>query len=128
MGEAAEKLSGKLGIDTTDFKTGLSSANRELRVLESGFKASAASLGDWTQSATGLDDTIAELLGMVSDTATGRIFDDADPSRAPYFALGYRFKKSNGKYRYRWYLKCRAEKPGEAGASESDFYRMFVLK
>ena len=67
-----------------------------------------------------LDDTIAELLGMVSDTATGRIFDDADPSRAPYFALGYRFKKSNGKYRYRWYLKCRAEKPGEEGASESD--------
>lgn len=55
MGEAVEKLSGKLGIDTTDFKAGISAANRELRVLESGFKANAAALGDWTKDATGLE-------------------------------------------------------------------------
>jgi len=65
MGEAAEKLSGKIGIDTTDFKTGLSAANRELRVLESGFKASAASLGDWTQSATGLELRIKSLTSQI---------------------------------------------------------------
>ena len=65
MGEAAEKLSGKLGIDTTDFKTGISAANRELRVLESGFKASAATLGDWTQSATGLETRIKSLTGQI---------------------------------------------------------------
>lgn len=66
------------------------------------------------------EDTLAELLGAVIDSASGRIFDDADPAQAPYFALGYRFKKRNGKYRYRWYLKCRAEKPMEEGVSESD--------
>jgi hypothetical protein len=55
MGEAAEKLSGKLGIDTTDFKTGIREADREMRRLESGFKASASSLGDWTKSASGLE-------------------------------------------------------------------------
>ena len=65
MGEAAEKLSGKLGIDTTDFKTGLSAANRELKVLESGFKASAATLGDWTQSATGLETRIKSLTSQI---------------------------------------------------------------
>lgn len=66
------------------------------------------------------EDILAELLGAVLDTATGRIFDDANPAEAPYFALGYRFKKRNGSYRYRWYLKCRAEKPMEEGVSESD--------
>lgn len=60
-----ERLSGKLGIDTTDFKTALSAANRELRVLESGFKASAASLGDWTQSATGLESRVKSLTSQI---------------------------------------------------------------
>jgi len=61
MGEAAEKLSGKLGIDTTDFKTGIREADRALRVLESGFRASAASLGDWTKDASGLEQRIGTL-------------------------------------------------------------------
>lgn len=65
MGEAADKLSGKLGIDTTDFKTGISAANRELRVLESGFRASAAELGDWTKSATGLETRIGSLTKQI---------------------------------------------------------------
>lgn len=64
--------------------------------------------------------TLARMKGAVVDTATGRIFDNADPSRAEYFALGYRFKKSNGHYRYRWYLKCRLEAPSEEAQSQSD--------
>jgi phi13 family phage major tail protein len=63
---------------------------------------------------------IAQLKGAPYDSATGRVFDNADPSQAPYFALGYRFKKSNGHYRYRWYLKCRIEPPGEEAQSQSD--------
>ena len=57
------KLSAKPEIDTTEFKTGVATMNRELKVLESGFKASAASLGDWSKSAEGLDkrlDTLTE--------------------------------------------------------------------
>lgn len=65
MSGEVEKLSGKLGIDTTDFKTALSAANRELRVLESGFKAGAAALGDWTQSATGLEARAKSLTSQI---------------------------------------------------------------
>ena len=42
------------------------------------------------------ESVLAQLLGATYDSATARVFDDADPSQAPYFALGYRFKKSNG--------------------------------
>ena len=56
-----EKLSGKVGLDTTDFKTGLAGMNRELRVIESGFRASAAGLGDWAQNASGLEMRIGSL-------------------------------------------------------------------
>jgi len=59
--ENDNKISAKSGIDTTDFKTGIASMNRELRVLESGFRASAASLGDWSKDATGLESRIKTL-------------------------------------------------------------------
>jgi len=65
MGEAIEALSGKLGLDTTDFKTGIAAANRELRVLESGFRASASSLGDWTKSADGLEMRVKSLTSQI---------------------------------------------------------------
>jgi phage-related protein len=48
-------LSGKVGLDTTDFKTNVAALNRELRVVESGFRASAAALGDWANDANGLE-------------------------------------------------------------------------
>lgn len=50
-----DKLSAKPQIDTTDFKTGVAQMNRELRLLESGFRANTASMGDWSKSATGLE-------------------------------------------------------------------------
>lgn len=60
-----EKLSGKLGIDTTDFKTAIGAANRELRVLESSFKAGAAALGDWTKDASGLEARMKTLTSQI---------------------------------------------------------------
>ncbi len=54
MGEELRDVFGKLGLDTTEFKTGIAAANRELRVLESGFRASAAAYGDWGKSLDGL--------------------------------------------------------------------------
>lgn len=59
------RLSAKSGIDTTDFKTGIAAMNRELRVLESGFKASAAALGDWSSDATGLETRIKSLTSQL---------------------------------------------------------------
>lgn len=58
---AEDKLSGKAGLDTTEFKTGIAGMNRELRVLESGFRASAAGLADWASDATGLESRIKSL-------------------------------------------------------------------
>ena len=55
MGTATETLNSRLGLDTTDFKTGLQAANRELRVLESGFRASVSTLGDWANSISGVE-------------------------------------------------------------------------
>jgi phi13 family phage major tail protein len=66
------------------------------------------------------EEILADILGSIYDSVTGRVFDNADPSRAKFFALGYRFRKSNGHYRYRWYLKCKAQPPSEEAQSESD--------
>ncbi len=56
-----DKLSRKAEIDTTNFKTGIAEMNREMRVLESGFRASAAALGDWAEDASGLEMRIKSL-------------------------------------------------------------------
>lgn len=48
-------LSGKVSLDTTDYKTGVSELNRQIRVIESGFRASAASMEDWDKTAEGLE-------------------------------------------------------------------------
>lgn len=61
MAGEVENLSGKLGLDTTDFKTAVAAADRAMRVLETGFRSSAAALGDWTKSATGLENRATTL-------------------------------------------------------------------
>ena len=58
-------LSGKVSLDTTSFKTGLATLNREIRILESGFRVAAAGLGDWAKSATGLEARIKALTGQI---------------------------------------------------------------
>ncbi len=60
MGDAND-LTGKVGLDTTDFKTAISSMNRDIRVIESGFRATAAGLGDWANSASGVEARIKAL-------------------------------------------------------------------
>jgi hypothetical protein len=65
MTDNTEKLSGKVGLDTTDFKTGLAGMNRELRVIESGFRASSAGLGDWSKNASGLEMRIKSLTDSI---------------------------------------------------------------
>lgn len=65
MSGEIEDLSGKLGIDTTDFKTGIAAANRELRVLETGFQAGAAALGDWSNKASGVELRVKSLTSQI---------------------------------------------------------------
>lgn len=55
----------RYGIDTTDFKTGMAAMNRAIRDLEGEFKASAASLGDWSKTATGLEGRVGSLTDLI---------------------------------------------------------------
>lgn len=59
-------VAGKVGLDTTDWKTGITQINRDIRVIESGFKAAAAGLDDWKNSADGLtqrNNALSEIIG-----------------------------------------------------------------
>lgn len=62
--------------------------------------------------------TYAKLVGKTIDTATGAMIDgEREPK---YFALGYRMKRTDGKYRYVWRLKGQFAIPDETSATEDD--------
>lgn len=63
-------------------------------------------------------EVLALITGKVFDQATGRLWDNnAVP---PYMALGFRSQKSNGKYRYYWFLKGRFDVPSESTSTKGD--------
>lgn len=51
---AQNEIGGKFTIDIEDLKNGISQANRLMRLADSEFKAAAAGLGNWADSAEGL--------------------------------------------------------------------------
>jgi hypothetical protein len=59
------RLSARFGADTTDFKTQINALNREMKVVESGFRASASALGEWSSSASGLEMRIGSLTNKI---------------------------------------------------------------
>ncbi len=62
--------------------------------------------------------TYAKLVGKTIDTTTGAMIDgERDPK---YYALGYRFKRTDGTYRYVWRLKGMFAIPDETSATEDD--------
>lgn len=62
--------------------------------------------------------TYAKLVGKHIDSATGAMIDaEREPK---YYALGYRFKKTDGTYRYVWRLKGMFAIPDETSATEDD--------
>lgn len=60
----------------------------------------------------------ALLLGKEADS-NGVIVDSAD-DEIPYFAMGFRSKKSNGEYRYVWMYKGRFNPPEETYNTQTD--------
>ncbi len=60
----------------------------------------------------------AIILGKVYDAVNGRVFDNG--ATPPYCALGFRALKSDGKYRYYWFLKGRFQVPSMDVASKTD--------
>lgn len=60
----------------------------------------------------------AKILGRKFDATTGRMYDNAGVP--PDMALGFRSKKSNGAYRYFWFLKGSFSAPKEESVTQKD--------
>ena len=56
-------------------------------------------------------ETLAAITGKVYDTVNGRMYDTT--GTPPYCALGFRALKSDGSYRYYWFLKGMFTMPDE---------------
>lgn len=65
MSDNENDLSGRVSLDITDFKTNVSELNRQIKVIDSGFKAAAAGMGDWGASTEGLQSRINSLSGVM---------------------------------------------------------------
>lgn len=65
MGKNINDLSGKVGLDVTDFKAGTSELNRSIRLVESEFKAIAAGMDDWKGSSEGLEARVKALNDII---------------------------------------------------------------
>lgn len=55
MATKIESISSSVEFDTSNFKANIAELNRQMRVLETGFRATAAGMDDWSKSATGLE-------------------------------------------------------------------------
>lgn len=72
-----------------------------------------------TLKVTGIPpEMLAQVLGKTFDATTGRVYDTG--GTPPDYALGFKSKKSNGSYRYYWYLKGKFSAPSEAFQTQSD--------
>ena len=68
---------------------------------------------------TGLPHSVeAVILGKIWDEVNDRLYDHG--GQAPYVALGFRAKKSDGTYRYYWFLKGQFSAPSEEQATQAD--------
>ncbi|ORX22388.1 hypothetical protein BVF91_12000 [Thermoanaerobacterium sp. PSU-2] len=54
-------IGGKVSLDITDFKANIAELNRQIRVIDTGFKAAAAGMDDWGSNAEGLQARIKAL-------------------------------------------------------------------
>jgi phi13 family phage major tail protein len=72
-----------------------------------------------TLTVTGIAaEMLAAVLGKVFDSTTGRVYDTG--GTPPEYALGFKSLKSNGSYRYYWYMKGRFSAPEEAFQTKGD--------
>jgi len=54
-------IGGRVDLDITDFKANIAELNRQIKVIDSGFKAAAAGMDDWGKSEEGLQARIKAL-------------------------------------------------------------------
>ena len=61
---------------------------------------------------------LAALLGMTQDA--DKVVYGADTDEVPYFAIGFRAKKSGGQYKYIWLYKVKFAIPSESYTTKGD--------
>jgi len=62
--------------------------------------------------------TLAAITGKTYDAVNGRMYDTTQSP--PYCALGFRAMKSDGSYRYYWFLKGMFNMPGEDSETKGE--------
>lgn len=72
MADNQNDLGGKVGLDISEFKQGVSDLNRQIRVIDSGFQAAAAGMEDWGSNADGLKTRINSL-GQIIDAQKKKV-------------------------------------------------------
>ncbi len=65
-------IGGKVGLDITDFKANIAELNRQIKVIDSGFKAAAAGMDNWGESEEGLQQRI-QSLNQITDLQRQKI-------------------------------------------------------
>ena len=97
------------------------SVNRETQYADDNPYDTFVSEGETelTLTVTGIPpEMLAAVLGKTFDATTGRVYDTG--ATPPDYALGFKSKKSNGSYRYYWYLKGKFSTPSESFETQGD--------
>ena len=97
------------------------SVNRETQYADDNPYDTFVSEGETelTLTVTGIPpEMLAAVLGKTFDATTGRVYDTG--ATPPDHALGFKSKKSNGSYRYYWYLKGKFSTPSESFETQGD--------
>lgn len=97
-------------------------SNTDLLYADNRIVETVSSLGDISAEVEAQDlplEVQAIILGHTLDPITGVMASKASDI-APYVAIGFKIKKSNGKYRYIWLLKGKFEELSEEAATQED--------
>lgn len=64
MADNTNDIGGRVSLDTTDFKTNIAALDRQIKIIDTGFRAAAAGMDDWGASQDGLEQRISALNGI----------------------------------------------------------------
>ncbi|WP_379135976.1 phage tail tape measure protein [Paenibacillus sp. sgz500958] len=64
MAENENDIGGRVSLDTSDFKANINALNRQIQIIDTGFRAAAAGMDDWGSSQEGLEQRINALNGI----------------------------------------------------------------
>lgn len=97
-------------------------ASNDTLFADDGPYDTASTLGAMTLELNVADlpnDVYAELIGAKIDNTTKVVVNTSDDT-PPYVAVGMKVAKSNGEYRYIWYLKGKFAAPDESNQTKAD--------